>query len=106
MPNIVIIGSCRNVPFNVVAPYSVTVVDERQEYAYSLVGTNQEKSYMEAKKVFHPAIEKADVVIVWLPNGIRKIGEHTKRNLMYAESLKKRIIVITSDDCYCLRTIV
>lgn len=77
---IVILGSCR------FEPYEILAVPNKIPNAW-----NTEKGYQIATKKFYPAIEKADIVIVYAPDGI---GEHTKRDMKYAESLGKKIVVI------------
>ncbi len=81
--NIVILGSCKHEPYKVTVPEKVPGK------------WNTEEGYEEACKVFYPAINEADIVLVWLPNG--KIGEHTKRDLTYALTQNKRVILITPD---------
>jgi len=49
---------------------------------------DHEKAYSEATKVFYPAIDEADEVWVYAPNGI---GEHTKRDIQYAQERGKLI---------------
>lgn len=77
---IVILGSCRFAPYKVLAvPNPIAGLH------------NTEEGYIEAAKIFYPAINDADVVIVYAPDGI---GEHTLRDLKYAESLGKKIVII------------
>jgi len=80
MVKIVILGSCR------FAPYEILAVPDPIPGAH-----NTEPGYLLAAKKFYPAIAKSDVVIAYIPDGI---GEHTRRDLKYADSLGKRIILI------------
>ena len=79
MPKIVILGSCRHEPYEVTVPKKV-----KGKW-------NTEEGYLETAKRIYPAIADADVVIAYVPDGI---GEHTRRDLKYAESLMKRIVLI------------
>lgn len=80
MPKFVILGSCR------FEPYEVLAVPSKIPGAW-----NTEAGYEIAFQRFGPAIEEADIVIVYAPDGI---GEHTNRDLAYAKSLGKRIHII------------
>ena len=80
MPKIVILGSCR---FD---PYEIIAIPNKIKGA-----GNTKKGYRKASRVFYPAIEKADIVIVYAPDGI---GEHTKRDIEFARSKGKRVIVL------------
>jgi len=80
MVKIVILGSCRH------EPYEVLAVPRKIEGKW-----NTENGYIEASKKIYPAIAEADVVIAYVPDGI---GEHTRRDLQYADSLRKRIVLI------------
>lgn len=80
MPKIVILGSCR------FEPYKVLALPNKIKGAW-----NTEKGYKKASEIFYPAIDKADLIIVYAPDGI---GEHTKRDIEYAKSKGKRIIVV------------
>jgi len=75
----VILGSCR------FEPYEILAVPQKNEWY------NTEKGYVKAFKRFKPAIEQADVVIVYAPDGI---GEHTSRDLEFAKSLNKQIVIL------------
>ena len=99
---IVILGSCKLAPYYVVAPNSISVVpDPRQILAFQLWQEGkQEESYEKAEKVFYPEISRADLVIVVYQD---KIGEHTKRDALYAESLGKQVIYIKLEDKNCLK---
>jgi hypothetical protein len=80
MVKIVILGSCRFSPYEILAsPKPITNL------------WNTEEGYQIASKRFYPAIDKADLIIVYAPDGI---GEHTKRDMEYAISKGKRIKVI------------
>ncbi len=78
MVKIVIIGSCR------FEPYEVLKVPEKNEK------WNTEEGYQEALKEFKPAIDEADIVIIHNPDGI---GEHTMRDATYAVSKGKHVCV-------------
>ena len=78
MVKIVFLGSCR------FSPYEILAVPDPIPGAW-----NTDEGYEIAFKVFKPAIENADVVIVHNPDGV---GEHTGRDLNYAKSLNKHII--------------
>ena len=80
MVKIVILGSCR------FEPYEILFVPKKIEGKW-----NTEEGYLEACKRTYPAITDVDVVIAYVPDGI---GEHTRRDLKYAESLMKRIVLI------------
>ena len=85
MPKFVMLGSCRHEPYEMLfMPNKIDPTLYREEH---------EKAYDEACKTTYPAIEKADVVIVYVPDGI--IGDHTQRDLTHAISHKKKIVVIT-----------
>lgn len=80
MPKIVILGSCR------FEPYEILAVPNKIPNSW-----NTEKGYKIAAKKFHPAIEKADCIIVYDPDGI---GEHTQRDINYALSHGKDVIYL------------
>jgi len=83
MPKIVVIGSCR------FEPYEFLAVPEKVPNLY-----NTEEGYQIACKKFYPAIDKADEVWVYVPDGL---GEHTSRDLVYALSKNKTIRMIGED---------
>jgi len=81
MPKIVILGACR------FEPYEVLAVPEKIPELW-----NTEKGYQIAFQTkFKTAIEKADIVLVYAPDGI---GEHTQKDIEYAIKQNKRIIII------------
>jgi hypothetical protein len=80
MPKVVILGSCRFSPYTVLS---------RPKKIYGK--WNTEEGYQEAMRKHYPAIQKADEVWVYAPDGI---GEHTKRDLEYAKSLGKTVRII------------
>lgn len=82
MPKIVILGSCRH------EPYEILAIPNKIPNAW-----NTEKGYEMASKIFYPAIDKADIVIVFAPDG--KIGEHTGRDIDYAVAQGKPIFIIS-----------
>lgn len=65
MPKIVIIGSCR------FEPYEILAAPNKIPGAW-----DTEKGYQVACKRFYPAIDEADFVILYAPDGV---GEHTER---------------------------
>jgi len=81
MPKIVILGSCR------FEPYKVLAVPDRVKG-----GTNDDVGYQKASKIFHPAIQDADLVIVYAPDN--RIGEHTQRDIDYAFAFGKKVFVL------------
>lgn len=80
MVKIVILGSTRHAPYEILAPEKIPGA------------TNDDPGYEVAKKTFHPAIDAADLILVWCPDGI---GEHTQRDIDHAVKAGKRIHVIT-----------
>ena len=82
-PKIVILGSCR------FEPYEILAVPNKIPNAW-----NTEKGYRIAAKKFYPAIKKADVILVYAPDGI---GEHTKRDIEEARRQKKEICIIVHE---------
>jgi len=85
MPKFAMLGSCKHEPYEMLfMPNKLDPELYREEH---------EQAYAEACKTVYPNIEKADVVIVYVPNGI--IGDHTQRDLSYAISKKKKIVIIT-----------
>jgi len=82
MVKIVFLGSCR------FSPYEILAVPDPIPGAH-----NTDKDYEMAFKVFKPAIDEADLVIVYAPDGI---GEHTGLDLEYAKSQNKEIIFVPS----------
>lgn len=83
MPKFVILGSTRHQPYTIMA-----VPNKLDNYV------NDERSYQEAFRWFKPAIELCDIVIVYAVDGI---GEHTRRDMEYAKSQDKRVILIVKD---------
>ena len=86
MPSFVIIGSCKNQPYTVLA--MPNKLDE------DLYEKDHEMAYVEACRYFYPAIDHADFVIVWAPDGI---GEHSARDMEYAIFKEKPIVVLPRD---------
>lgn len=85
MPRFVVLGSCKHEPYEILfLPNKLDPTLYREEH---------EKAYEDAKKVVYPAIKNADVIIIYVPNGI--IGDHTQRDLRFAISKKKKIVFIT-----------
>jgi len=81
MPKIVILGSCKH------EPYKILAVPNKIPNAW-----NTEEGYKLASKKFYPAIEEADLVLVYVPSG--SMGEHTTRDFIYAVEHKKPIYFI------------
>ena len=77
MPKIVILGSCR------FEPYEILAVPNKIPNAW-----NTEEGYQTACKVFYPAIEESDLILVYAPDGI---GEHTQRDIDYARKMGKTV---------------
>ncbi len=82
MPKIVILGPCKH------APYEILLTPN--PFDKKLYVEDHEKAYGEACKRFYPAIEQADFILVYAPNGI---GEHTQKDIDYAKSKGKHIVV-------------
>jgi len=80
MPKIMVLGSCK------LGPYEIIFVPNKLDP--ELYERDHELAYIEACKKVYPAIVDADEIWVYAPNGI---GEHTRRDLAYAESLLKKI---------------
>jgi len=80
MTKFVILGSCR------FAPYEILVVPEPIPTLH-----NTEEGYKIASQKFYPAIDQADVIIVYAPDGI---GEHTHRDIKYAQQKGKRVFML------------
>jgi len=77
MPKIVIVGSCRY------EPYDILMIPRKIKGKW-----NTEEGYLIASKHFHPCIDECDEVWVYAPDGI---GEHTSRDIKYAKSKGKVI---------------
>lgn len=84
MPKIVILGSCRFEPYEILAmPNKIPGLH------------NTEEGYQKATEKFYPAIDEADVVLCYAPNGY--IGKHTRRDIEYALSRGKKVQIIGDD---------
>ena len=84
MPKIVILGSCRYEPYIILfMPNKVTPPE-----LY-----NTEEGYRKISKLVYAAIDNADEVWIYAPDG--KIGEHTSRDIKYALEQKKIIRLIS-----------
>lgn len=79
MVKIVILGSCRFEPYEILA-----VPKKNPKW-------NTEEGYEMSTEKFYPAIDEADIVLVYAPDGI---GEHTGRDIEYAKRQNKSIFVI------------
>ena len=77
MTKIVILGSCR------FEPYEILAVPNKIPNAW-----NTDEGYEIACKVFYPAMDNADVILVYAPDGI---GEHTQKDIDYAYSIGKKV---------------
>lgn len=82
MPKIVILGSCR------FEPYEITFVPEKIEEKELY---NTEEGYKLASDKCYPAIDKADLVLVYIPDGM---GEHTHRDMEYTKKKEKNIWIL------------
>jgi len=80
MPKIVILGSCRY------EPYEILFVPKKIPGLW-----NTEEGYRKASERCYSAIDRADEVWVYAPEGI---GEHTARDLGYAKRKGKVIRII------------
>lgn len=80
MTKIVILGSCRFEPYEVIAK------PEKVEGKW-----NTEEGYQKATEKFYPAMQESDLILVYAPDGI---GEHTKRDIDYANSIGKKVHVL------------
>ena len=87
MPKIVILGSCKH------EPYEILFVPNKLDP--ELYEKDHELAYLEASKVIYPAIAEADEVWVYSPGGA--IGKHTLRDIKYADSLRKKIRIIKEE---------
>lgn len=76
-PNIVIVGTLSEGDYKVTYPIHLS-----ENY-------HNETGYQEACKKFYPAIDEADIVVVW---GIP--GLHTQRDIGYARSRGKKIVYL------------
>lgn len=74
---IVILGSCRFEPYDIIA------VPNKIPNAW-----NTEKGYEIASKKFYPAIEQSDEIWIYAPDGI---GKHTARDIEYALKYGKMV---------------
>ena len=84
---IVILGSCKY------EPYLILAVPEKIPGKW-----NTEEGYIISTEKFYPAINQADEIWVYAPDGV---GEHTQRDVDYAKSKKKVIRFIDSNQpCY------
>ena len=83
MPKIVILGSCKY------GPYEILAVPNKIPGAW-----NTEKGYQIAAKKFYPAIKEADMILVYAPDGI---GEHTGRDIAEARRQGKEIYIIVHE---------
>ena len=79
MVKIVILGSCR------FEPYEILASPEKNDK------WNTEDGYKMATERFYPAIEQADEVWVYVPDGM---GEHTRRDMGYAIKQSKVIRIL------------
>ena len=80
MPKVVILGSCK------FEPYEILAVPNKIPNAW-----NTDKGYEMACKIFHPAMDEADIILVYAPDGI---GEHTMKDIDYAHSIGKKVYLL------------
>ena len=80
MTKFVMLGSCR------FEPYDFLAVPNKIPRAW-----NTDKGYAIAAKIFYPAMDAADVIIVYAPDGI---GIHTQKDIDYARSIGKKVFVL------------
>jgi hypothetical protein len=80
MPKIVILGSCR------FEPYTFLAVPNKIPGLW-----NTEEGYKKAAEKFYPAMDQADEVWIYAPDGV---GEHTQRDIDYALSIGKEVKVL------------
>jgi len=86
MPKIVIVGSCR------FAPYQILITPSPwNSHIKKLMKIDHEKAAKLAERRFHPAIRECDEVWVYAPDGI---GQHTQRDVNYARKHAKKIFVL------------
>ena len=84
MPKIVILGSCLH------EPYKILAMPKKLDAA--LYESDHEKAYEMACKVFFPAIDESDVVLVYAPEGPHNLGEHTLKDTKYALDQGKEVV--------------
>jgi len=84
MTKFVILGSCR------FEPYEILAVPNKIPNAW-----NTDKGYEIASKIFHPAMDEADVILVYAPDGI---GKHTQLDIDYARSIGKKVFLLKEDE--------
>jgi len=92
MVNITILGSCRFSPYNILAKPDPLNPNYTVENHHTY---NTEEEYVNAAKIFYPAIENSALVIVYAPDGI---GKHTRKDMEHAVKNGKRIIVVGSQE--------
>lgn len=80
MPKIVILGSCKY------EPYEILIMPNKLDA--ELYEKDHERAYEEACKKFFPAIDEADEVWVYAPDGM---GIHTTQDYSYARMEGKTI---------------
>lgn len=85
MPKVVILGSCRHEPY--------VILRMPNKLDSKLYESNHEKAFGEACKTFYPAIDEADEVWVYAPDGI---GKHTSRDIDYAKSKGKIVRLLVN----------
>ena len=84
MTKFVILGSCR------FEPYEILAVPNKIQNAW-----NTDKGYEIASKIFYPAMDEADVILVYAPDGI---GKHTRLDIDYAKSIGKKVFLLKEDE--------
>jgi len=84
VPKIVILGSCKH------EPYEILFVPKKIPGLW-----NTEEGYRKASERCYSAIDKCDEVWVYAPEGI---GEHTRRDLEYARSRGKKVRFLVDEE--------
>ena len=78
MTKFVMLGSCRFEPYEILAvPEKLTDTPHTTEEGYQM-----------ATEKFFPAMDNADVIIVFAPDGI---GKHTQLDIDYARKIGKKV---------------
>ena len=80
MPKIVVVGSCKHAPYN--------IIQVPNPFDWKLYNEDHEKAYEKACEIYYPKIQECDEVWVYAPDGI---GHHTKRDIDYAKKNGKII---------------
>lgn len=84
MPKVVIVGSCKYAPYN--------IIQAPNPFDWKLYKEDHEKAYEKACEIYYPKIRESDEVWIYAPNGI---GEHTQRDIDYALSQNKKVLILS-----------